>query len=233
MNRCSPIEREHLFIDNVKTVPRSERQPIRSALPRGQGELLRGELVAAATELLLAPQDVAPPSLRAIARHVGVVPSAVYRHFDSAEALTAVVVAEQFDAPPLRAPPGRRSLKSAPGPVAQGRRGLLPVGHRASGRLPAAVRAARRAGLHRRAARGGPVGAVLRAAARARTPRAPGRRRGGVDVGPPCTASPHCAFTNRRPRGGGPWRTTSLTLITALEPRPAPPRPHQPPPVSS
>jgi len=63
---------------------------------RGEGDHLRAELVRAATELLLAPQGLAAPSLRAIARECGVSPSAVYLHFDSQEALIAAVVDAQY-----------------------------------------------------------------------------------------------------------------------------------------
>jgi AcrR family transcriptional regulator len=64
---------------------------------RGEGDHLRSELVRAATELLVAPQTVAPPSLRAIARECGVSPSAVYLHFDSQADLIAAVVDAQYD----------------------------------------------------------------------------------------------------------------------------------------
>jgi AcrR family transcriptional regulator len=64
---------------------------------RGEGDHLRAELVEAATELLVAPQTVAPPSLRAIARECGVSPSAVYLHFDSQADLIAAVVDAQYD----------------------------------------------------------------------------------------------------------------------------------------
>ncbi|APB00879.1 TetR/AcrR family transcriptional regulator [Nocardia seriolae] len=58
---------------------------------RGQGALLRDELVAAASRLLedLDAQDA--PSLRAVARAAGVAPQSVYLHFaDKRELLTAV-----------------------------------------------------------------------------------------------------------------------------------------------
>ena len=64
---------------------------------RGEGEHLRADLVRAATELLVAPQGIAAPSLRAIARECGVSPSAVYLHFDSQAALIAAVFEAQYD----------------------------------------------------------------------------------------------------------------------------------------
>lgn len=59
---------------------------------RGEGEQLRAELIAAATDLLVTPQQVAAPSLRAIAREVGVSPSGVYLHFASQDELIAAVI---------------------------------------------------------------------------------------------------------------------------------------------
>jgi AcrR family transcriptional regulator len=70
----------------------------RTPNPRGSGDQLRGELVAAARELLLAPREVAPFSLRAVAKTVGVSPTAVYRHFDSAGRLVEAVLDDQNDA---------------------------------------------------------------------------------------------------------------------------------------
>tara|TARA_B100000519_G_scaffold67587_1_gene57453 strand:+ start:1448 stop:2023 length:576 start_codon:yes stop_codon:yes gene_type:complete len=69
----------------------------RSSNPRGSGEQLRAQLVAAASALLLDPQAVALPSLRAVARECSVSPAAVYLHFDSAQSLTAAVLDAQHD----------------------------------------------------------------------------------------------------------------------------------------
>lgn len=56
---------------------------------------LREELLAAARQMLATPQSVRVPSLRAIAKACGVVPSAVYWHFPSeAELRSAVLDAE-------------------------------------------------------------------------------------------------------------------------------------------
>ncbi len=63
--------------------------------PRGSGDLLRVELLSAARQFLLVPKHGAPFSLRALARTVGVSPTAVYRHFDSAEDLVATVIDDQ------------------------------------------------------------------------------------------------------------------------------------------
>jgi len=64
---------------------------------RGEGDQLRSDLVDAATALLLAPQGLSAPSLRAIARECGVSPSAVYLHFDSQAALIGAVVEAQYE----------------------------------------------------------------------------------------------------------------------------------------
>lgn len=70
----------------------TRREPNR----RGDGEELRAELISAATELLVSPQPVAAPSLRAIARRVGVSPSGVYLHFASQEDLIAAVIESEY-----------------------------------------------------------------------------------------------------------------------------------------
>lgn len=69
---------------------------VRESNRRGEGEHLRVDLVRAATDLLVAPQSLAAPSLRAIARECGVSPSAVYLHFDSQAALIGAVVEQQL-----------------------------------------------------------------------------------------------------------------------------------------
>lgn len=63
---------------------------------RGTGEQLRQQLVAAASELLLSPQSVALPSLRAVARACSVSPAAVYLHFESQQALLTAVIESQL-----------------------------------------------------------------------------------------------------------------------------------------
>ncbi len=64
---------------------------------RGTGDQLRAQLVAAASALLVDPQSVALPSLRAVARACAVSPAAVYLHFESVQALTAAVLDAQLD----------------------------------------------------------------------------------------------------------------------------------------
>ncbi|MEU5683470.1 TetR/AcrR family transcriptional regulator [Streptomyces venezuelae] len=57
---------------------------------------LRGELVAAAVEMLAQPQPVAVPSLRSIARACQVAPSAVYWHFPSEADLRSAVLDTEY-----------------------------------------------------------------------------------------------------------------------------------------
>ncbi|WP_437075837.1 TetR/AcrR family transcriptional regulator [Streptomyces sp. enrichment culture] len=57
---------------------------------------LRGELVAAAVEMLAQPQPVAVPSLRSIARACRVAPSAVYWHFPSEADLRSAVLDAEY-----------------------------------------------------------------------------------------------------------------------------------------
>ena len=69
----------------------------RAPNPRGRGEQLRHDLVDAARDLLLTTRDVTPFSLRAVAKVVGVSPTAVYRHFGSAALLVDAVLEDQAD----------------------------------------------------------------------------------------------------------------------------------------
>jgi len=82
---------------------------MRERSPRGEGARLRDDLVTAARELLVIPDDQAPFSLRSVAKAVGVSPAAVYRHFASAEELVEAVIADQNDS--LRAALGEGSIE--------------------------------------------------------------------------------------------------------------------------
>jgi AcrR family transcriptional regulator len=64
----------------------------RTPNPRGAGEQLREQLVDAAAAMLAEPRRVPAPSLRAVARAVGVSPTAVYLHFDSQSDLVRAVL---------------------------------------------------------------------------------------------------------------------------------------------
>jgi AcrR family transcriptional regulator len=64
--------------------------------PRGGGEQLRAEIVAAAKELLAAANSVDDVSIRAVADAVGVTPPSIYLHFADKNELVAAVVADVF-----------------------------------------------------------------------------------------------------------------------------------------
>src|SRR5262249_9210721 len=63
---------------------------------RGEGELLREQLIEAASRLLAAPVAEEPLSLRAVAREVGVVPQSVYLHFSDKTQLVRAVIQRRF-----------------------------------------------------------------------------------------------------------------------------------------
>ena len=64
--------------------------------PRGSGEQLRAEILAAATELLLESGDESAVSIRAVANRVGVTPPSIYIHFADKDTLIDEVVAQYF-----------------------------------------------------------------------------------------------------------------------------------------
>jgi len=76
-------------------MPVSPEVKTRQRNPRGQGERLRDDIIAAASRLLADP--AAPPlTLRAVAREVGVAATSVYLHFDDIESLIVAVVDRLF-----------------------------------------------------------------------------------------------------------------------------------------
>ncbi|MFD5465001.1 WHG domain-containing protein [Kitasatospora sp. NPDC127059] len=58
-----------------------EEAPRRRRNPRGQGQVLRAELVAAAAHLLATLDQPETLTLRQVAREVGVAPASIYSHF--------------------------------------------------------------------------------------------------------------------------------------------------------
>ena len=60
---------------------------------RGSGDLLRHEILDAATELLLETGQVKAVSIRSVAQRVGVTPPSIYLHFEDKEALLDAVCA--------------------------------------------------------------------------------------------------------------------------------------------
>src|SRR5436190_16118530 len=65
---------------------------------RGEGELLRAEILAAARDLLAETGSESAVSIRAVADRVGVSPPSIYLHFPDKEALLEAVCAEVFTA---------------------------------------------------------------------------------------------------------------------------------------
>jgi AcrR family transcriptional regulator len=70
----------------------TRRQPNR----RGNGSQLRDDLVAAAIEMIEA-QPMEPPTLRGLARRVGIAATSVYLHFPDVDHVLAAVVERGFD----------------------------------------------------------------------------------------------------------------------------------------
>jgi AcrR family transcriptional regulator len=73
---------------------RSEARRRRNA--RGEGELLRREILDAATRIIGRMGDAEALSIRALSDEVGVTPPSIYRHFDDKTAILRAVVEERF-----------------------------------------------------------------------------------------------------------------------------------------
>jgi len=69
---------------------------MRTRNPRGHGERLRTELLAAAGELLEEAGEADGPSLRAVARAAGVAPQSVYLQFGDMNELMGALFEERF-----------------------------------------------------------------------------------------------------------------------------------------
>jgi AcrR family transcriptional regulator len=75
-------------------VARAERTRARN--PRGSGDQLRADLLAAADEVLDTTGDPARVTVRGLAAAVGVAPNAVYLHFDDRDGLLAELAIDRF-----------------------------------------------------------------------------------------------------------------------------------------
>jgi AcrR family transcriptional regulator len=71
---------------------------VRRRNPKGSGEQLRAELVAAAARLVDTLGDGSKVTLRGVAGAVGVAPTAVYLHFADRDELMIAVLEDRFDA---------------------------------------------------------------------------------------------------------------------------------------
>lgn len=69
----------------------------RSRAPRGSGDLLRDEILDAATDLLLETGRATSVSIRSVAQRVGVTPPSIYLHFADKDALLDAVCARYFE----------------------------------------------------------------------------------------------------------------------------------------
>jgi AcrR family transcriptional regulator len=69
----------------------------RRRAPRGSGELLRDQILDAATELLLETGHARAVSIRSVAQRVGVTPPSIYLHFEDKDALFDAVCARYFE----------------------------------------------------------------------------------------------------------------------------------------
>jgi AcrR family transcriptional regulator len=70
----------------------------RTRNPKGSGDKLRAELLAAANEVLDRTGDPASVTIRGVAAAVGVAPNAVYLHFADRDALMRELAADRFAA---------------------------------------------------------------------------------------------------------------------------------------
>jgi AcrR family transcriptional regulator len=70
--------------------------PARLRARRGEGDRLRGEILAVAEDLLIETADSSAVSIRAIADRVGVTPPSIYRHFADKDHLLAEVCEQVF-----------------------------------------------------------------------------------------------------------------------------------------
>ncbi len=77
-------------------MPRTPTAVRRPRARRGDGELLRTEILAAAERLLAATGDEDAVSIRAIADAVGVTPPSIYLHFPDKDALITAVCEARF-----------------------------------------------------------------------------------------------------------------------------------------
>ncbi|MGQ0744870.1 MAG: TetR/AcrR family transcriptional regulator [Acidimicrobiales bacterium] len=77
--------------------PLPSRARVRTRAARGDGDLLRREILAATEKLLLETGDAEAVSIRAISQAVGVSPPSIYLHFEDKSELIRAVCQGQFD----------------------------------------------------------------------------------------------------------------------------------------
>lgn len=75
----------------------ADQAPARRRNPRGQGQLLKAQLVEAAAHLLATLEQPETLTLRQVAREVGVAPASIYSHFPDLSALIEHVLRLRYD----------------------------------------------------------------------------------------------------------------------------------------
>jgi AcrR family transcriptional regulator len=88
-----PVKERFMTADGTQRSPTASRQ----RNPRGQGQILREQLVAAATDLLATLDSPQALTLRMVARQVGVAPASVYGHFADLGALVEHVLRLRYE----------------------------------------------------------------------------------------------------------------------------------------
>ncbi|GAA0898532.1 MULTISPECIES: TetR/AcrR family transcriptional regulator [Streptomyces violaceusniger group] len=71
--------------------------PVRRRNPRGQGQVLRAQLIEAAAHLLATLDQPETLTLRRVAREVGVAPASIYSHFPDLGALIDHVLCQRYE----------------------------------------------------------------------------------------------------------------------------------------
>jgi AcrR family transcriptional regulator len=82
------VKERFMTADTTEHAPRAPRK----RNPRGQGQILREQLVEAAADLLASLDSPQSLTLRMVARQVGVAPASVYSHFPDLNALVEHVL---------------------------------------------------------------------------------------------------------------------------------------------
>ena len=108
----------------------------RRRAPRGSGDLLRDEILDAATELLLDTGHAKAVSIRSVAERVGVTPPSIYLHFQDKDALLDAVCARYFDKLDEEMQRVSAGQSSHRGGAARPGAGLRPVRHRKPRAVP-------------------------------------------------------------------------------------------------
>ncbi|MGL5444608.1 MAG: TetR/AcrR family transcriptional regulator, partial [[Mycobacterium] stephanolepidis] len=63
---------------------------------RGEGDQLRDEIIDAAIELVLEAKELRAPSIREVARKIGVTPPSIYLHFADKDELMDAVCGQYY-----------------------------------------------------------------------------------------------------------------------------------------